>query len=220
MPFSYTWLGTLSLNLSFYLYLCGYLPQVLHNYRHKHLRALSLGLHFSLYLAYSLDLLYGFLQHLPWQYKTVSFVGYTLLTAQHVQLMSVFWQDRRFYPWCGLFCFLIITLGTLVIYCVHFPTYTSSSIARIGYISRGLFFVYLIPQLLKHKTHLQAISLTYLRLSLVLAILDGLSAWCLDWGWANRLAPPVTISLLCCMIRRSKIIINANRQSMTDPRHF
>ena len=80
-------LGQISLNLSFLMYMFLYLPQLIHNQKQTNLAELSKWMHLTLYLGYSLDLVYGFGNNLPWQYRTVSAIGWVLLTIQHFQLI-------------------------------------------------------------------------------------------------------------------------------------
>ena len=87
-------LGQISLNISFFLYIFLYLPQVLHNHKQTTLVGLSLSMHLLLYLSYSLDLLYGCNQNMPWQYCAVSTTGWLLLNLQHFQFIAYFHKQK------------------------------------------------------------------------------------------------------------------------------
>jgi hypothetical protein len=74
-------IGSISLNISFILYLILYPSQIIHNQK-----SLNLSLHLLLYSLYLFDLCYSFSNQLPWQYKTVSIIGLLLVSIQQTQL--------------------------------------------------------------------------------------------------------------------------------------
>ena len=53
-------IGEFTLNISFFLYIFLYLPQLWHNFRYKHVSELSLWFHALLLMASIADLYYGF----------------------------------------------------------------------------------------------------------------------------------------------------------------
>ena len=109
-----SFIGNITLNISFVLYLIVYIPQIIHNQKVANIAQLSFGLHFLLFSSYSFDLLYGFSSQLPWQYKTVSTVGLLLVTVQHIQLMK-FFVNKQLLLRVTLSIFLII-LNCIAIY--------------------------------------------------------------------------------------------------------
>lgn len=195
--------GTISLNCSFILYLLVYLPQIIHNHQSNHLATLSLGMHFILYLGYFLDLFYGFSSQLPWQYKTVSLVGLTLLTIQHLQITYYWWIKKKlFLTSCNLF-FLLSTLSFLFYFFkIDSECFTVQSTALIGYISRVLFILYSLPQIIKNYRikYANAITIRFVYLNLALCTFDMVSAWCLNWGWPNKLASPLMFCLMLVLL--------------------
>ena len=199
-------LGQLTLNLSFVLYLFVYLPQIIHNHKKKQLHALSLGMHFILFSAYLLDLMYGFLNHYPWQYKLVSCVGVFLMLVQHVQLAVFLWKKNDFL-WFGV-CFLALFVATIVILLgFMFVDFFRAEVCWVlGWCSRVFFLSYIIPQLIKNikLNSASAVSLYFVFLSLILSCLDTLSAWCLDWGWPNKLGSPISILLMGFLLYQIK----------------
>ena len=84
---NYVLFGSVSLNISFILYLIHYLPQLIHNQRDGQIKQLSLSFHYLLLLCYLADLNYGFGLNLPWQYRLVSAFGLACLLIQHYQLL-------------------------------------------------------------------------------------------------------------------------------------
>jgi len=76
----------------------------------------------------------------------------------------------------------------------------------IGYISRMGFLIYTLPQIMKNRAlkTTKAISINFIFLSLTLSMLDMTSAWCLDWGWPNKLGSPLTISLMLIMLMQTR----------------
>jgi uncharacterized protein with PQ loop repeat len=196
-------LGAISLNTSFVLYLIVYLPQIVHNCTHSHLAQLSIGMHVLLYTAYCLDLLYGFSSHLQWQYQTVSVVGLSLLMVQHLQLTYYFKTQKKRSWVCFNHLFLLTTMGLIFWFFIiknailgHLET------QWVGYLSRSCFLLYALPQILKNNTlhSTNAISVPFIYLNISLSILDLISAWCLDWGWPNKLASPIMVCLMLSLL--------------------
>jgi len=202
-----TTLGNLTLNLAFALYLIVYLPQIRHNNNQHHLAELSISLHMILMTSFALDLIYGWLKPLPWQYLMVSIAALATLSIQQIQLMRRAQQRGQ-----------IILLGALSLFCLSLMmmltgffsleamSYSSNTICLIGWVSRIGFLSYILPQILQnHRLNsAKALSTTFLALSLFLSLLDLTSAWCLDWGWPNKLGTPLTISLTLMLLWQKK----------------
>ena len=199
-------IGAITLNVSFVLYLLVYVPQILHNRHTHHLAHLSIGMHSLLYMGYCLDLLYGFSHHLQWQYKTVSMVGFSLLVFQHLQLMRYFGMQRK-WPWVHMSGLLLMSaLGVLYFFIQQKAQVSENNTLAIGYLSRLCFLLYTLPQIIKNKTlqSANAISLKFIYFSMTLSLLDLISAWCLDWGWPNKLATPIMLSLMGILLMQRK----------------
>lgn len=199
--------GNFTLNLSFVLYLIVYIPQILHNQRTAHLNQLSFGLHTLLMMSYSFDLLYGFAYHLPWQYKIVSVVGLFLVTIQHVQLIRFFVNIKSTFR-LKLSLLLFISNGILLLF-FFIPlqsTLSFSATCIVGIIARACGLIYCLPQIIKNSLSKSAtaLSVKYLYLNLIVALLDTCSAWCLNWGWPNKLASPCSAMLMLTMLFQVK----------------
>ena len=193
--------GQISLNLSLCIYMFLYLPQIIHNQQQIDLTGLSKWMHLILYLAYFLDLLYGFGINLPWQYRVVSAVGLLLMTTQHLQFIRHFKYQKQKRPQTTFYSILICSSAILV-WGISQKPFASVSLTYIGYISQSAFVLALIPQILKSKQlqSAQAINIVYIILNLLLATLDCISAWLLKWGWPNEIGASLTVLLTSVLL--------------------
>jgi hypothetical protein len=201
------WIGNISLNISLVLYFIVYIPQIVHNRQSKHIEQLSVYLHFILYLCYIFDLIYGFVDHLPWQYRAVSCVGLLLVTVQHLQLIHFFMHKQLVLLKRLCIIFLVIILIAICsFFMIPHHALNYQSILALGIAARGLGIVYCLPQIIKNKRlkSANAISTYFIFLNLSLAILDTLSAWCLGWGWPNKIAAPINIMMMLTMLFQIK----------------
>lgn len=202
-------LGKISLNLSMFLYLIVYLPQLAHNRQTQHLRHLSLSMHVLLFLGYGCDLLYGLATHLPWQYLMVSSVGLGLFSIQHLQILKHLQTTRHTY----LRAFLLtswLLIGLFILCLILFKPiedYLPYQASLLGWLSRLLFTVCFIPQLFKNhfaKTN-QALNRYYLGINITLTCLDFISAWCLNWGYPNKIGPLISLILLSLLLFKNSV---------------
>lgn len=198
-------IGNICLNIAFVLYLFVYLPQIVHNRNTNHIANLSLKMHFTFYIAYLLDLFYGFSSNLPWQYRMVSIIGVSLLTVQHIQITQFFWIKNK-QIWFNSLFLLSIVISIIYFFTIQQALYSENATLLIGYISRAGFLLYTVPQILKNKRlqSTSAISLSFVYLNLTLSILDLIAAWCLNWGWPNKLGAPIAVSLMLIMLLQTK----------------
>lgn len=207
-----TTLGNFTLNLAFVLYLVVYLPQIQHNKNKHHLAELSVSLHMIIMTSFVLDLLYALFKPLPWQYRAVSITALCTLSIQQLQLMHFAQQHRhiRLLTMLSLFSISLISLIGLFIFLgvFYFDAIADSSdtILIVGWISRLGFLSYVMPQIIKNYRlkSAKALSTMFLTISLLLSLLDLISAWCLDWGWPNKLGTPLTISLTLVLLWQKK----------------
>lgn len=189
-------IGQISLNLSFIMYTFLYLPQVLHNQKQTSLEGLSQWMHLTLYLAYSLDLVYGFGQNLPWQYCAVSSAGWLLLNIQHFQFIQHFKHKKRSHIQT-IFYGILASTSLFLIWGIGQTPFTNLSLNFFGYIAQISFVVAFIPQILRSMQlqSAQALNLMYILLNFCLAGLDCVSAWQLNWGWPNKIGSGCIIFL-------------------------
>jgi uncharacterized protein with PQ loop repeat len=195
-------LAQISLNLSFIIYMFLYLPQVIHNQRQADLEGLSKWMHVTLYLAYFLDLLYGFGNNFPWQYRAVSAAGWLLLNVQHFQFIYYF-KQQHLRVFQNVFYIIFLCTGAILLLGLRQHSFTKLTLlSYFGYISQlGFAFAY-IPQILKSRRlqSAQAMSFLYVLLGLILAIFDCISAYQLNWGWANKAGSVVIIILTSILL--------------------
>lgn len=197
-------LGNISLNLCSFLYLILLIPQVIHNRKAENIAGLSLWLHFLLYISYSTDMVYGIADDMPLQYRIVSLVGLLLVMAQHIQLVKFHIQKRYF---------ILIKLGiTFIIlhaflYYYFFSKLASNSVSNdtvlfLGVVARICEIIYCVPQIFKNRITKSAgaVSKHFIYLNLLLAILDTISAWCLNWDWPNKLVAPLGIMVMSIIL--------------------
>ena len=197
-------IGNITLNISFVLYLIVYIPQIIHNQKATNIEHLSLGLHFLLYAGYFFDLFYGFSSHFPWQYITVSIVGLLLMKVQHLQLTALFVRKRLFwYVIASVLLFIINGIALYYFFIFKHRMFDTSNTFIVGYC---------FPQIIKNyvSKSAHAISINYVYLNLLLALLDTTSAWCLNWGWPNKLAAPISAVLMIVMLCQNKIYTHSN----------
>ena len=202
-----TLIGSICLNIAFVLYLLVYLPQILHNAQSNHIVNLSLNMHFILYIGYILDLFYGFSSHLQWQYRAVSVVGLTVLTVQHLQITRHFWvNSKRAIVNLNLLFLFSVGIGIFYFFTVDEGVCSEQTTLLIGYISRICFLLYTLPQIIKNKAlkSASAISIQFIYLNLTLAVLDLIAAWCLNWGWPNKLGSPIMVCLMLIMLMQRR----------------
>ena len=200
-------IGTLCLNVAFVLYLVVYLPQIIHNQKSKDFVNLSLKMHFLFYVAYLLDLFYGYACNLPWQYKTVSIVGLTVLSIQHLQITHYFSKlQKTLSMYLNLLFLFAITLSIVYFFSISPSAYPETTVFLIGCISRVCFLLYTVPQIIKNKQlkSVSALSIQFVYLNLTLAVLDLIAAWCLNWGWPNKLGSPIMVTLMAIMLLQMK----------------
>jgi uncharacterized membrane protein (UPF0136 family) len=221
-----SFIGNISLNISFVLYLIVYIPQIIHNQKVENIAQLSFGLHLLLFSSYSFDLVYGFASQLPWQYKTVSTVGLLLVTVQHIQLIK-FFVNKQLLLRLTLSIFLII-LNCIAIYyffIIQHRVLDSNNTFIVGTAARICGLIYCFPQIIKNciLKSANAISLKYIYLNLVLALLDTCSSWSLNWGWPNKVAAPCSVVIMLLMLyqinkyeHRVNLLIYNSKGMQTD----
>ena len=200
-----TLIGNVCLNTAFVLYLLVYLPQIIHNHQSNHIANLSLKMHFIFYSAYLLDLFYGFSCHLQWQYRIVSIIGVTLLTVQHLQITHHYWTNNK-QKWFNLLFLLLAGMSVLYFFTIAHSVYSDPTTLSIGYVSRLGFLMYTLPQIAKNKRlqSTDANSIQFVYLNLTLSVLDLIAAWCLNWGWPNKLGSPIMVCLMVIMLMQTR----------------
>ena len=184
-------IGHLFLNCSFVLYLILYLPQLYYNAKEQKFSHMSVTMHFMLLQAYGCDLSYGIGRGMPWQYITVSVVGLFYLLVQHGQWFFYNLRHHKKYNLSFLLFGLILCFWPLMFR-------QASHVHFQAWLSRLLFVAHFIPQIIKYNRHpneRDAVSLTYLTLSVTLSTCDLISAYCLKWDLANQTGSLISLGL-------------------------
>lgn len=187
------WLGQLSLTLSTCLYFVWFVPQLILTFKRKDTSGLSLWMHSILFLGYLTDLMYGFGQHLPIQYRLVTIAGLISLAIEHYQfgyygLMSS--GERNNYRAISL-ALLIIFIS--VLYNITLRVDSASVYNIVGIISMFCWLVFAMPQIIKNYQNqsTEGLSFSFVVLSVVTGILDLISTYALNWPWASKVGAPL-----------------------------
>lgn len=201
-------IGNVSLNVSSFFYLILLIPQVVHNQKSQNIAGLSLWLHLLLYVSYSSDLLYAFADAMPLQYKMVAIFGLILVMTQHLQLLK-FYIKQKYYvltklgllflmAHCALsyYLFVLLSQGPL----------NQKFVLVLGLMARGCEIIYCVPQIIKNEIYksADAMSIHFIYLNILLAVLDTISAWCLNWEWPNKLVAPLSVIIMFIIYWQNK----------------
>jgi uncharacterized protein with PQ loop repeat len=206
-------IASFCLNLSFFLYLLYYLPQLMKNAHSTGLRDFSLGFHCLAITAATADLCYAFLLIHQWQYRVVSIVYFSYLLFQHGQLYRVCSTKSERY----LFHFSTVVIP-LCLSCVEFihyyPAYAWLIAAGLGWVERCASMLAKLPQLLKNRRlrSSRAISRLYLYLNLIVTLCDIVSAWYFHWGPSSRYGSPVALCFTLLLLYQSYSYQGPQRQ--------
>lgn len=185
-------IGQFSLSVSFLIYCFYFLPQIWHNRKPEYARRISHGLQLTYVLAYSADWLYGAAAHLEWQYRWVSLLGIVSLCYQQWQIRPA--NKNSTYQ---LSCLLLVLMIGASLLLSAFPNQITLPTTALGLLSMlGSVFAF-IPQLIsnyKSKSGL-AINHGFIAITLICAVLDMISAVCLQWPWPSWVSPPLLFVL-------------------------
>jgi hypothetical protein len=188
--------GTISLNIAVVIYLTQYLPQLYHNKTVAHLKNMSLTFHFIFFIAYLSDFIYAFGMHMPWQYVLVNIVGLIALLIQHRQLTRVYNGMLLNAMLMVFILFFMVGVSFIVI------KQSEQFYINMELVSYAGFLTFRMPQLYRNwrlKTG-QALSKSYLFLSLACTLCDNISGWCLDWPWPNKLGAFILLIFILLLI--------------------
>ncbi len=190
-------LGTITLNISFCIYLIWFIPQITLNFKRKSTDGLSLLMHSILCLGYLCDLLYGFGQNMQWQYRMVTLIGLASLAIQHYQFarygLKHIIEKRYYFAFSGLYCvFICYALFTLIFKNINKELYTIA-----GLLAHLCWFTYAMPQIIRNQTRKSAIGLSpvFVLFAIFLNICDMTSAWSLGWPYPSKIGPAFSLLL-------------------------
>lgn len=187
-------IGLVALNFVTLLYSIYFLPQLWHNARRRQqiqstqTGTVSWGLHFLYVTAICLDLLYGFGQHLPWQYNSITLFNLCAIGIQHYQLRP---RHGRHTAYAYLSTSFALLLGAcLFAATMHLKT---TWLNTAGFISVACWSCAYLPQLVKNRQqkNAQALSLVFIGLSIIIASLNFIAALYLNWPLPSLICPPI-----------------------------
>ncbi|OGT42214.1 MAG: hypothetical protein A3F13_02150 [Gammaproteobacteria bacterium RIFCSPHIGHO2_12_FULL_40_19] len=187
--------GEITLSISTVVYVIWFLPQIRENYQRKSTEGLSLWMHGLLLLGYTIDLMYGFGRHMQWQYRLVTIVGLICLLIQHVQFARYDLKSKtEYWNYIALTCLVVIVLSYAILNITVFH-HGKWYYTMTGYIESACYFSYMFPQIIKiyRQKSTEGLSKLFIAFSIVLSVLDFISALTLHWAIPSLLMPSVDI---------------------------
>lgn len=190
-------IGSITLNISFILYLVLFLPQTIHNQLKHTTREISLWTHSLMIIANSLDLIYAIGFNMPWQYITVSVVLLAFLTIQQFQILNDKSSNKIFLHSFFIFSFLLVA-----IYFALNNSFSEKNLLIFGSISNVIYNIYWLPQIWKNFKTKQAagFSIIYLYLSIITCSCDIVSGLTLNWPIPTIIGSLFLFSLISIQI--------------------
>jgi uncharacterized protein with PQ loop repeat len=188
-------IGELSLSLSTVIYCIWFIPQLWLNFKRKDTQGLSIWMHGLLLFGYCADLLYGFGEHMPWQYRAVTIIGLMSLGIEHIQFGRYGLRTR-----CDTLNYT--TISTLALLMFSYALYNLfeehhhiSYYNIMGGLSAGCWFLYMLPQIVKnyYQKSTKGLSKSFVILSIIISICDTTSAYALGWSWPSLIGAPLTL---------------------------
>lgn len=180
-------LGEISLNVSTCIYFIWLIPQLILNFKQQSLSSLSVGMHLLLIFGYWADGIYGFGQHLPWQYRLVTIVGLMALMIEHYQ----FWRYNRWdiksrHLFNGITILLLLVFG-LSFYLIKFSC-SPRFYDFFGVCSWLCWLIFIWPQLFKNfqQRSARGVSMQTVSLALLSGLGDLIAAFTLAWSWPSK----------------------------------
>lgn len=192
-------LGSISVNLSFLLYMFMLAPQLVLNIRRQALHGLSWGMHLLLLVSAICDACYAIDRGMPWQYYSVSFILISILGFQHAQYVR---YHRDSLPLLyrpvtiALGMFVVVAGGLLASHTVRwlFPIF--------GYVSMVGYLVASVPQIITNRRlrSTEGVALSFVLLQTGGLCCDAISAYSLNWGLPNKIGAPASLSLQAMLL--------------------
>lgn len=191
--------GYLTLNISFFVYLIFYCPQLIHNLKQKNIRELSLLMHFILCIATIADLIYGFVRDMQWQYRIVTIVSLVWLTIQHLQICYAIRNRQTL-----LMSFVLGVALIFSMFGIYFKFLSKELAIVAGGVAQVGIFIFALPQIIKNYRDGTAIgvSIYFVFLTVILNTLDAISAWTLNWDWPSKFGSPLALVLALVLLRQ------------------
>lgn len=187
-------IGQITLNISLFIYLVYFVPQIIHNHFNQKTFEISLWTHWGMLMANGLDLVYGYGYGLPWQYLLVTWISLSFLLLQQWQ---IYLQSSNCS--CGQHLIVHIFVITMIAMAFHPP---KSALLIVGFVSVGLYSLYWLPQVLKNYRHkyVEGFSVWFIALNAIALCCDLISASVLGWPLPSILSPILILTLLMILL--------------------
>ena len=182
--------GHITLNISTFVYLFFYLPQVAHHFKRRSTDGLSWLMHTLLFIAYCADLMYGFGRHMQWQYRLVTCIGLLTLSIEHLHIFA--YRNRFHFNISHYLCMtgIIVIAFIFALLSINNFHFSKSDYDIAGMVSMCGWLSYTFPQILTNwqLKSTQGISITFILLALFLHVCDTSSAFCLGWDFPSKIS--------------------------------
>lgn len=188
-------LGEITLNISTALYFIWFIPQLKLTFTRRSTHGLSLFMHSLLMLGYIMDLMYGFGQSLPLQYRLVTLFGLVSLLIEHFQFarfgLNTKNEKTLYILVSGIFSLLFISVIYNVFIDIHSKLYYNIA----GFISMSCWLAFFLPQIIKNFVNrsTEGLSKTFVWISLFTSICDFTSAFALNWALPSKVSAPINL---------------------------
>lgn len=180
-------IGEVTLNFTALIYIIWQIPQFMHNIQQKTNNNLSIKTHLILLLGYVVDLVYGFGEQLPLQYKIVTISGLICLVAEHCQVW-VYWKYDEHYK--SYFILFTVLLFLCAIKSLLSGAHTKNYYNICAIIAWLCWLSCLWPQLYANyrAQNVTGISCLTATLAMLTGIGDVISSFTLAWPLMSKLA--------------------------------
>jgi hypothetical protein len=175
-------IGIYTINISFALHFVVYIPQIIHNRKHKQNMEISPLTQCAMLIAYGSNVIFGITHNMPWQYATISLV---LLLPTLFQQYQMYLSKSYKVAWhIFAIAWTVVIIAVISIYIMNdsLPISFNSWFQKITYqtvnIASIIYMVYWLPQIyrnFKNKTA-NGFAMIFLYIGLVEAVLNTFTA--------------------------------------------
>ena len=186
-------IGEISLNVSTFLYLIWFVPQLKLTFERKTTSDLSFWMHALLLLGYVADFLYGFGRDMAWQYRLVTLCGLSCLLIEHFQFWRYGLESARARSHFRLLNFALLALVSFAVYNGVMVSRSKLFYDLAGLISNICWFSFFLPQIIKNFSNksVEGLSTSFVVISILSGICDVISAFALNWDWPSKMGAPI-----------------------------
>lgn len=188
-------IGEITLSFSTLVYFIWFVPQLWLNFKRRDTEGLSYWMHGLLFMGYCADLMYGFGEHMQWQYRAVTIVGLLSLCIEHIQIGRYGLHSRaEKWNYVGI-SLLVLVMLCYALYSLIDVRHRMSFYNAMGMISNVCWFLWVLPQIIKNyvRKSTEGLSLAFVLISVLLSACDLVSAYSLNWSWPSLLGAPLTL---------------------------